>query len=282
MPDSNYRFNPRVVLQSNQQFYIKNWNLSYLVFESLISVVDVGANPRCVFFKPDGLKMYVFNGAGGTVQIGEYNLSVAWDVTTATLFQLESVAAQITNGYGIFIRGDGLKLYVTEFGVSDSVYEYDLGVAWDISTTSFLQSKSVAVQDLSPTGIFFKPDGFKMYVSGNSGDRVYEYDLGTAWDISTAVFLQSISISIGASNYQNIFISEDGLHFYIADEFNAINNIDEWVFGTAWNVSTLTFVRSFDTTAHEGAPTGQFWKADGSIMFVVGSTNDRVTRYDII
>jgi hypothetical protein len=60
---------------------------------------------------------------------------------------------------------------------NDRVYEYDLSTAWNISTASFLQSLSISAQDVSPLGIFFRADGLKMYMVGDSNDRVYEYDL---------------------------------------------------------------------------------------------------------
>jgi hypothetical protein len=45
-----------------------------------------------------------------------------------------------------------------------------------------------------PTGVFFKPDGLKMYVIGAIGDDVNEYDLSTAWDVSTASYLQNSAL----------------------------------------------------------------------------------------
>ena len=50
-----------------------------------------------------------------------------------------------------------------------------------------MQTFSVAAQELNPTGLFFKPDGTKMYVVGDRHD-VYEYDLSSAWNVSTASF----------------------------------------------------------------------------------------------
>jgi hypothetical protein len=49
----------------------------------------------------------------------------------------------------------------------DDVNEYDLSTAWDISTASYLQNFSVGAQETTPSGIFFKPDGTKMYVIGS-------------------------------------------------------------------------------------------------------------------
>jgi len=54
---------------------------------------------------------------------------------------------------------------------------------------------SVAAQETNPSGMFFKPDGTKMYVIGFTGDDVNEYDLSTAWDITTASYLQNFSVA---------------------------------------------------------------------------------------
>jgi hypothetical protein len=74
------------------------------------------------------------------------------------------------------------------------VNEYDLSTAWDITTASYLQNFSVAAQETNPQDLFFKPDGTKMYVIGSSGDDVNEYDLSTAWDVTTASYLQNFTL----------------------------------------------------------------------------------------
>jgi hypothetical protein len=53
---------------------------------------------------------------------------------------------------------------------------------WDVSNAVYNGSPpfdvfSVTAQETNPSGIFFKPDGTKMYVIGNAGDDVNEYDL---------------------------------------------------------------------------------------------------------
>jgi len=41
----------------------------------------------------------------------------------------------------------------------------------------YLQSFSVAAKENNPRGLFFKPDGTKMYVTGFSALAIQEYDL---------------------------------------------------------------------------------------------------------
>ena len=86
-----------------------------------------------------------------------------------------SVAAQETNSSGIFFKPDGTKMYILGL-TGDDVNEYDLSTAWDVTSASYLQNFSVAAQESQPQGIFFKPDGTKMYVIGVAGDNtIYQY-----------------------------------------------------------------------------------------------------------
>jgi hypothetical protein len=103
-------------------------------------------------------------------------VGAAWDISTASYLQNFSVAAQETVPRDLFFKPDGTKMYIVGSS-GDDVNEYDLSTAWDISTASYLQNFSVAAQETIPSGLFFKPDGTKMYIVGFSGDAVNEYDL---------------------------------------------------------------------------------------------------------
>ena len=85
-----------------------------------------------------------------------------------------SVSGQETNAQDISFGPDGTKMYVLGAGGRD-VNEYDLSTAWDVSTASYTQNFSVASQDTAPLGVFFKSDGAKMYVVGNSNSTIYQY-----------------------------------------------------------------------------------------------------------
>jgi len=148
-------------------------------------------------------------GAGG---VGE--VSTGWDISTAVFLQSFSVSAKETIAYGVTFKPDGLKMYVIGRS-SDSVHEYNLSTAWDISTAIFLQSFSVSAKDANPTGVTFKPDGLKMYVIGFNSDSVHEYNLSTGWDISTAVFLQSFSVSAKDATPTGVTFKPDGLKMYV-------------------------------------------------------------------
>lgn len=143
-----------------------------------------GIDPNGLFFRADGKKMYT-NGSSEE-PIYEYDLSAAWDVSSASLNQ--EISPQNPSGSGLHFRSDGKKLYTADRSTLE-IYEYNLSTAWDISSAFLIQSKSH--QGSALYGLFVRADGAKVYTLG---DKVYEYDLPTPWDISTASLNQTIGI----------------------------------------------------------------------------------------
>jgi sugar lactone lactonase YvrE len=215
--------------------------------------------------------MYVMGNTNNTVY--QYTLSTAWDVSTATYASKSfSVTFQDTAPHGIFFKDDGLTMYMIG-QTTDAVYQYTLSTAWDVSTAAYAsKTKSVATEETAPTALFFKPDGLKMYVTGISGDDVNEYDLSTAWDVSTAVFLR-VSTAVGESNPGGLWFKDDGTIMYVTG--SSTDSIREFSLSTAWNVSTISFVRSLGV-GFESAPSGITFKDDGTELYLLGTTNDVV------
>lgn len=250
----------------------EGYSLSSASYDSVsFSVAAQDTLPSDIFFKPDGTKMYVVGDNGN--DINEYNLSTAWDISTASFVQVFSVAGQDTGPAGVFFKPDGLKMYVVGF-TNDSVYEYSLSTAWDISTASFVQVFSVSTQDTAPVGLFFKPDGTKMYVTGQTGVDVNEYTLSTAWDISTSSFVQNFSIVAQGSIPRGLFFKPDGTKMFISSP-----EIDEYALSTPWDISTASYVQNFSVAGQDASPLNLFFKDDGTKMYVVGAGNDAIYQY---
>jgi DNA-binding beta-propeller fold protein YncE len=216
------------------------WDVSTASYSQNFSVAGQETTPKSIFFKPDGLKMYVLGGSGRDVN--EYDLSTAWDVSTASYSQNFSVSSQETEPNGLFFKPDGTKMYISGY-TGDDINEYDLSTAWDISTASYSQNFSVAAQEATVNGTFFKTDGLKMYVVGATGDAAYEYNLSTAWDISTASYSQNFSVAGQESYPTNIFFKPDGLKMYLTGlNGDAVHEYDvgyvSYTTSTAWVPAT--------------------------------------------
>jgi sugar lactone lactonase YvrE len=156
--------------------------------------------------------MYVVGNLG--VDINEYNLSTAWDISTASYLQNFSVSSQETGPTDVTFKTDGTKMYICGIA-GDEINEYNLSTAWDISTASASQVFSVSAQDGNPRSLFFKSDGTKLFLSGIDNDSVYLYNLSTAWDISTASYDTSFSVTSQDTLPTGIYIKPDGTKMYV-------------------------------------------------------------------
>jgi 6-phosphogluconolactonase (cycloisomerase 2 family) len=201
------------------------------------------------------------------------------DLTNASYDSVSfSVSGQEASPRGMAFSEDGTKMYVIgETG--DDVNEYDLSTAWVVSSASFLQAFSVATQENRPTSIFFKPDGNKMYVLGRTGDDVNEYDLSTAWDISTSVYLQAFSVSTQDATPWGLFFNSDGSKMYVAGIDST--TIYEYTLSTGWDVSSASYVHGFSVSSQEANPYEVNFNPDGDKMYIVGSGSDAVFEYDL-
>lgn len=151
------------------------WQISTATYDSVSFLVSTQETvPSDVDFKPDGTKMYIVGSNSDAIQ--EYNLSTAWDISTASHVQSFSIAGQETTPQDMHISGDGLRIFILG-DVGNDVTIYQLSTAWDISTCVYLTEFSVVSQDTNPAGLFIKSDGSTMYIGGQNTDTVYQYTL---------------------------------------------------------------------------------------------------------
>ena len=182
------------------------YDLSSGSYESKTFDVSSQQNdPRNLFFKSDGTKLYVI---GTTSQaIYQYSLSTAWDISTASYDSKTFSASSQSNGTsGLFIKPDGSKLYIVAYA-NDAVYQYSLSTAWDISTASYDSvSLSVSSQDSTPRDITFNDDGTVLYMCGTGNNALYQYNLTSAYDLSSASYSSntlSLSTTVFSITYSS-------------------------------------------------------------------------------
>jgi flagellin-like protein len=138
----------------------------------------------------------------------------------------------------------------------------------------------VSSQDSSPQGISFNNDGSKLYVSGYSNANVYEYDLSTPYDVSTASFVDSLDISSQDSIPQGMALNNDGSKLYIIGQSNA--NVYEYDLSTPYDISTGSFSgNSLDVSSEDNYPNSMSFNDDGSKLYVLGEDNNNVLEYDL-
>ena len=150
---------------------------------------------------------------------------------------------------------------------------------FDISSASFVDAFSVAAQDTAPTGIAFNTDGTKMFVTGNTGNDVNEYTLSTAYDVSTATFVDSFSVSAQQAAPMSVAFNADGTKMYIVGETE--DTVAQYALSTGFDVSTASFTQSFSIASEETEAQGITFNPDGTKMFVVGDTGNDINEYTL-
>jgi sugar lactone lactonase YvrE len=195
------------------------WDVSTIptTFTKFISISgQESADPAGIAFSADGTKMYMHGITNKIVY--QYTLSTAWDVSTATYAsKYKSLTAQeASSAFGLAFSPDGLAMFVLGASNSYRILKYTLSTAWDVSTATYA-SMSAALSTVDTTrGFTFSPDGRNLYINGMGTVRLYQYILGTAWDVTTAAYgEQSAAITTGSLS-RDLSVSPDGSKLYIA------------------------------------------------------------------
>ena len=147
------------------------------------------------------------------------------------------------------------------------------------AAASFVDSFDVSGQDATPRGLTFNNDGTKMFVVGNDGDDINEYTLSTSFDVSSATFVDSFDVSGQDTGPVSIAFNNDGTKMFVSG--NAGDDINEYTLTTGFDVSSASFVDSFDVSGQDTNPKGITFNNDGTKMFVVGNTGDDINEYTL-
>ena len=206
-------------------------------FVDSFSIASQDDTPEDIAFNRSGTKMFLVGFAGK--DINEYTLSTGFDVSTAIF--VDSFGDGLMNApRGIAFDKTGTKMFVLSSGSAGKVAEYTLGTGFDVSTASPVDSFSIKDQETNAQSIAFSKFGTKMFVVGNAGDDINEYKLGTAWDVSTASFVDSFSVSGQEATPSSIWFDGSGKTMFILG--SAGDDVNVYKLGTAWDVSTASHV----------------------------------------
>jgi len=230
------------------------FDVSTASFSQSFDVSGQDGFPEGMVWEISGSKVYIVGSSSDSVY--EYDVSTAFDVSTASFSQSFDVSGQTGSPKDLSWDDDGSKLYVVGDGAVE-IYEYDVSTAFDVSTASFSQSFDVSGQGSGPTGLAWNDTGSKLYTVDVGNESVYEYDVSTAFDVSTASFSQSFDVSGNITSPQGIVYNDTGSRFYIPGSFK--ETVFEYDVSTAFDVSTASFSQSFDVSGQDGIPFGVSW-----------------------
>lgn len=190
-----------------------------------------------------------------------------------------SVAVRETSPADIFFSNTGSYMYVLGYTANANVHQYNLTSAWNVATAVYESNAYIGARDSQPNGLFFKPDGKKMYITGSINDKVYEYDLGTAWLVNTASYIQEVSVTTQEGSPRSLTFSNTGTSMYIVGLVN--DNVYQYTLSTPWNVATATFTALANVASQDGNTTGFTFNSTGTRAYSLGTDKDNLSIYTL-
>ncbi len=164
------------------------------------------------------------------------------------------ISASAVDPNGVFVDESGTRVFIANGSPGNDIDSYSMSTPFDLTTLSaVIASEAITT---SPIGVFLKPDGTKLFVTTFSSQiGVQEFPLSTPWDITTKGAMTLLSTAgDGATIPFGLHFSPDGLNVYTSDNGG---NLYQWSLASAWDVSSPTFVGSFDFTNEVAATKGQ-------------------------
>ena len=151
----------------------------------------------------------------------------------------KSVSLQSSDNRSIFFKPDGTIFYHQSRN-TDEIYQYTVSTAGDLSTATYAsKSLSFASKDTNTVGMAISGDGLHAYMGGATNARIYQYDLSTAWDVSTGSDASKSLDVLGEMAYPLSFaFKSDGTKIYVLDPSS---NVLQYSLSTAWDVSTGSY-----------------------------------------
>ena len=185
---------------SGEYVYVTDWDwpiYEYYLSDSTLNTLTYvtsksGIKSRWSYVKEDGTKFYSQTDSSPYLYMAE--MSTPYDISTATSTTYTNPSACACE-----FSPDWVYFYY-RYGGDSTVCQDTLSTPRDLSTKSSTRNQSLTNMSWYYWyDIRFSPTGLKMYICGRPSSRVpwarvFQYNLGTAWDISTAVYFWYIEL----------------------------------------------------------------------------------------
>ena len=263
-----------------------------------------------ISFNNDGTKMYLsdearYSSFNSILVHNQYTLSTPYDISTANPDnkRLEGPSTNTPKIGVLEFNNDGTKAFNIEARNNNSMHlnhivEYNLTSPYDIDTATKVNEKNFnRVIDFAfnqdGTKFFYLSNGWHNNAASPHASRLFQYDLGTPYDLDTAT--NSVSSDSGsgdvlivpeaAASESSFELSPDGHKLLLSSGSgeNKIFTVHEYFLKTAFDVSTAVKLGSVEYPAisdsTNNSPRMMKLSNDGSkVYFLNRSVNNTYTN----
>ena len=158
------------------------------------------------------------------------------------------------------------------------VFIFPISIAFG-AVSEFVDNKDISQRIAH--GIAFNGNGTKMFISGSSQNKVFEFDLTVGFDVSTATKNSNECTHTSQdTDVIGLKLSSDGTKMFLIGSDSEAEGIEEFTLSTAYDVSSCQFV----TTHFEGEMDIRdiAFNNSGTKLFIYdGTGNDFIKKYSL-
>jgi len=208
--------------------------------------------------------------------------TVGFDIANGSYDSISfSIASQELNPSSIAFNNDGTKLFMIG-RVGNTIYQYSLPTPFVLTGMSYDSvSFSVSSQDTSSRSIAFNNDGTKLFLLGDTNDKIYQYSLPTPF-VLTGMSYDNISFSVSSqdTSSRSIAFNNDGTKLFLLGDIN--DTIYQYSLPTPFVLTGMSYDSvSFSINSQDTSPYSITFNDDGSKLFMVGWQNDKIYQYSL-
>ena len=163
----------------------------------------------------NGEHLYLASTSSGIIY--QFDLATPYDITTISNPNKSiNLLAEENKTLSMEMNTSGTKIWTTG-GTTDEVHQYSLSTPYDITTVVYDDIQfnlNTAAGITTAQSVAISADGAKMYVFDSTFDELFEFDMSTPYDISTASF-NNVSTWIQGASHATL--SPDGSKLYASE-----------------------------------------------------------------
>ena len=207
-------------------------SLTYVRFKALTEEPTIGG----LFMTADGTNLYTIGSTNDNVR--RYTLSTPYNISTTTYVSNLYIGALEASPNSIALDPSSSNLYVV--GTSaDKIFKYTLTTPLDITTAVISSNVNVGTSvtgEGAQVSMYFKPDGSSLYLLGSSTRKVFQFNMSTGWDITTATLAGNTYIGGYDLTPRGVSFKSDGSNVIIGGQVT--DQIYSIPLDTPWDITT--------------------------------------------
>ena len=243
-----------------------------------VSVSSLDGAPSGFYLDKLGINLFIVGE--GTNTVYQFVLDVSGKTSTMRYIGRSFyVGNQEIITTAVYLNNDLSKMWILG-AISDKIHQYILSTPGDLSTAVYdSKSFSVRSQEHDSRGLSFNDNFTKMYVVGHQNDKIHQYSLSTAEDVSTASYdNKSFYVGNQEGTPSGMYVNPKRKAFFVVGTHT--DTVYKYEMPDANDISTAGYTGvSLDVSAYEMSPSAIRLSDDLSNLYIMGFVNKQIHQY---